>query len=175
MGFLLLALLVGFQTEMHRETPRPLRTLSVCDVIANDPTKLNGEVIKVRGLLGGTDEGTWLVGECKTQLVTKGLTWRNDLSVYVDASNESVERSWERMGAKLKQLHASPGRDKIWVTIVGRLETRASMDDEVIETSHGLVKLGFGHMNGSPAEINVISVEDVAVESERPVDATKQQ
>ena len=164
MGFELLMFLMAVQADSRHETPQSLAPLSVCDVIANDPTKLNGKVIKVRGLLGGTDEGTWLMEECNTHLVTKGLTWENDLSVYVDASDESIARSWERMGAELRRLRADTTRDKVWVTIVGRLETRASMEDEVAQTAHGLVKVGFGHMSGSPAEINVLSVQDITVE-----------
>jgi hypothetical protein len=65
---------------------------------------------------------------------------------------------------KLNQLHADMGRDKIQVTIVGRIETRASMDDEVVQMPYGLRRAGFGHMGGSPAEINVISIDDVAIE-----------
>ena len=174
MDIMLVTVLVAFQAGSHHETPRPSAPLSVCDVVINDPTRLNGEIIKVRGILGGTQEGTWLVGECKTRLVTKGLTWGNDLSVYVDASNERIARSWGRVRAKVKQLHGDSRRDDVWVTIIGRLETRASMDDEVLDTPHGRVTLGFGHMNGSPAEINVISVEDVAIERRRDSTANQQ-
>jgi hypothetical protein len=65
---------------------------------------------------------------------------------------------------KLNRLHADITRDKVRVTIVGRLETRLSMNDEVVQMPYGLRKAGFGHMGDSPAEINVISIEDVAVE-----------
>ena len=37
------------------------------------------------------------------------------------------------------------------------------MDDEVVQTPFGLERAGFGHMSGAPAEINVISVEDVTI------------
>ena len=61
MGFLLTTVLLMLgQVVESREAPQVLATLSVCDLIANDPTKLNGKVIKVRGILGGTDEGIWL-------------------------------------------------------------------------------------------------------------------
>jgi hypothetical protein len=163
MDSILIAFVLAIQAGNGTE-PKPVPLLNICDVISNDPTKLNGKVIKVRGLLGGTDEGIWLVGECKTHLVTKGLTWGNDLSVYVDESDEAVARSWEKLGQQLRQLHADTRRDRVWVTNIGRLETRASMDDEVVKTEHGLVRVGFGHMSGSPAEINVISVEDVKLE-----------
>lgn len=70
--------------------------------------------------------------------MTKGVTWGNDLSVYVEGGIESIARSWERMRARVKKLHADRERDEVWVTITGRLETRASIDDAVMETPHGL-------------------------------------
>jgi hypothetical protein len=146
------------------DSQRSRITMSVCDVLTDDPTKLNGRVISVRGVLGATDEGMWLSGECKTHLVTKGLAWGNDLSVYVPAAEENVARSWDRLSDNLKRRHADIKRDRIWVTIVGRLETRKSIEDEVVQTPHGLSRAGFGHLGGSAAEINVISVEDVVVE-----------
>lgn len=161
---MLLATVIAFQCLAANAPTRPPQVISVCEVLADDPTKLNGNVISVRGLLAATNEGMWLVGECKTHLVTKGLAWGNDLSVYVPAADESVARSWGRMSQRLKQLHGLVGRDRIWVTITGRLETRQSMDDEVVQMPYGLRHAGFGHMGDSPAEIDVISVEDVRVE-----------
>jgi hypothetical protein len=140
------------------------RVLTVCEVLADDPSKRNGQVVTVRGLYGGTDEGVWLSGECKTHLVTKGLSWGNDLSVYVDLSDERIARSWGRMFDTLRQLHADPRHDRIWVTFVGRIETKPSMDDEVVQMPYGLAKAGFGHMGDSPAEINVLGIKDVTVE-----------
>jgi hypothetical protein len=148
--------------------PSRAETLSVCEVLADDPTKLNGKVISVRGLLGATAEGMWLMGECKTHLVTKGLEWGNNLSVYVPAADEGVARSWEGLSSRLKALHASLSRDRVWVTITGRLETRRSMEDEVVQMPYGPRRAGFGHMGDSPAEINVISIEDVRVERPKP-------
>jgi hypothetical protein len=160
MGIILVMALLALQTDArHGQPPQ-----SVCDVIFNDPTKLNGKVVRIRGLLSSTDEGIWLREECKTHLVTKGLTWGNSLWVYIDESDENIARSWEKMGARLTELRADTRRDRVRVTIVGRVETRASMDDEVIQMPYGLAKAGFGHLGGSPAEINVISVGDVALE-----------
>jgi hypothetical protein len=143
----------------------PLPTMRVCELLGDDPTKLNGKTVKVRGLLTASDEGIWLLGECKTHLVTKGFIWANHLSVYVEVFNEATARSWDEMNLKLRRLHADASKDRIWVTLVGRIETRQSMDDEVIGTPPGPVRpIGFGHLNGAPAEINVISVEDVTLE-----------
>ena len=143
---------------------QPNVTMSVCDVLANDPTILNGKVIKVRGRYVSTDEGKWILGECKTHLETKGLVWSNSLSVDVDQSEKEYLRSWSRLGRKLRQLRFDSVRDTFVVTFVGRLTTRATMEDQVVQRPYGLAKAGFGHLGGSPAEIVVMSFEDVVVE-----------
>jgi hypothetical protein len=139
------------------------RTLSVCDVLADDPTRLNGQVLSVRGMVEATEEGSWLIGTCKTHLVTKGLTWANIIWIYVDHADEDAEHSWGTISTKASQLHADLRRDKIWVTIVGRLETRKSMEDAVYQMPYGPSKVGFGHLGAAPAEIDVISVRDVTI------------
>jgi hypothetical protein len=159
---LLLALLGTLQAGIGQQ-PQPQRILTVCDVLADDPTRLNGKIIRVKGVLEETPEGTWLVADCKTHLVTKGLTWANVLWVSVGTDLEAV-RSWDKFGEKLGRLRYKPERDRIWLTINGMLETRASMDDQVVQMPYGLHRAGFGHMGDAPAEIRVISVEDVSVE-----------
>ena len=146
------------------QAPQPLVVLNVCDVLANDPTILNGKLIRVRGFLWGTDEGIWLFGECKTHLETKGLVWGNQIAVTTDYLNKDSQRSWRKMGERMKQLHADWERDKIWVTFVGRLTTRATMDDAVVQMPYGLAKAGLGHLGAAPAEIEVLSAEEVTVE-----------
>ncbi|HLG96092.1 MAG TPA: hypothetical protein VKX49_07255 [Bryobacteraceae bacterium] len=49
------------------------------------------------------------------------------------------------------------------VTLVGRLETRASMGDAVVQMPYGLARAGFGQ-GDAPAQIDVTSVEDVTIE-----------
>ena len=144
----------------------PPLTLSVCGVLATDPTRLNGQILTVRGSLSGTDEGIWLSGQCETHLVTKGLVWGNDLAVLVETSDET-QRSWDKMRRTLDQLRVKFERDEVEVTFVGKLVTRNSMDEEVIQRPYGLVKAGFGHMGASPAEIDVISVVNVNVKRRR--------
>jgi|HubBroStandDraft_6_1064221.scaffolds.fasta_scaffold95174_3 hypothetical protein len=163
MGSTFLIVMMLMQAQPRAEPEQPLAVLSVCDVVTHDPTRRNGQVVKVRGVLAGTNEGIWLVDECPTHLVTKGLSWGNDLSVHVNAADRSIERSWEAMLERVKQLHESV-RDKVWITILGRVETRASMDDEVVQMPYGLRRAGFGHLGEAPAEIDVILVEDVSVE-----------
>ncbi len=138
--------------------------LSVCRVLDPDPTKLKGKLIVVRGLLEATDEGVWLVGECGTHLVTKGLVWGNDIAISIDEPDRNALQSWRRLREQMRRLHADAAKDRVWVTIVGRLETRQTMEDAVVQMPYGLRKAGFGHMGDSPAEIRVVSVQDISVE-----------
>jgi hypothetical protein len=166
MTLLILAIVWLTQSAGADKDLRSATTVSVCDVLAHDPVALNGKILRVRGNLAATDEGTWLIDECQTHLITKGLTWGDTLSIYVNESDQDILRSWEQMSENLKQLGAYIGRDKIWVTVVGRLETRASMDEEVVQMPYGPRRAGFGHMGDAPAELNVIAVEDVTIGKE---------
>ncbi len=76
-------------------------------------------------------------------------------------------RSWQRMSEKIKRLNGNVAGGGVYVTIVGVLETRPSMDEEVDTGPDGPRALGFGHLGGAPAEINVISVKDVSVAHSR--------
>jgi hypothetical protein len=137
---------------------------TVCDVLANDPTALNGALITVRGEYEFSDEGTWLVGECDSHLVTRGLEWPNTISISMNPSDDNASRSWGRMVQKLRRLHADPSRDRILLTIIGKLLTRASMNDEIVQMPYGLMRAGFGHLGTAPAEIDVVSVSNIRVE-----------
>lgn len=137
--------------------------LSVCDVVTHDPTPLNGRLLRVQGRLAGNGEGLWLIGECKEHLVTRRLTWGSDIAVAMNGA-DSAARSWNRMLEKLRDLHADMARDKVFVTILGHLETRGALSDEVVEMPYGWRRAGFDHMGDSVAQINVMSVEDVVVE-----------
>ena len=158
------AALIIFHSCISAEPARLLPILSVCEVLSSNPTKFNGKTISVRGRLESGYHGTWLAGDCKSHLVTQGLAWGNDISVYADLAYENIAHSWERLGRTLKQLHADLHRDKVLVTIVGRLDTRDSLNDMVVQTPHGLARAGYGQGGDSAAEIDVLSVNDVAVE-----------
>ena len=158
-SFLVIALQLAAAARMA-----PSRVLSVCEVLADDPTRLNGKVVSVRGLLGGTDEGLWLSDECKSHLTTRGVTWGNAIWVPQGAEDEHAERSLLRFSKHLDSLHLQLGRDRIRVTIVGRIETRKSMDEALVQMPYGLGKFGFGHLSDAPAAIHVMSVRDVTVE-----------
>jgi hypothetical protein len=160
----MLPLMILLVQTLGAATSSPAKSMTVCDVLAKDPARLNGQTISVTGILTVSDEGTWLIDKCETHLTTEGLTWGDGLSVYVDGLDEDIAHSWEKIDDKLRRLHADVRRDRIRLTILGRLETRKSLDDAVIQMPYGLSRAGFGHLSSAPAEINVISVQDVKVE-----------
>jgi hypothetical protein len=162
-ALLVVAFLVAQADGRAQDGPPAAGLLSVCDVVAHDPTPLNGKLVLVRGRLAGGGEGFWLVDECKEHLVTRGLAWGSDIALSMDGA-ELAARSWGKMVARIKDLHADVNRDKVLVTILGRLETRGSLSDEVVQMPYGLRRAGFGHMGGSVAQIDVVSVEGVMVE-----------
>src|SRR5579885_2057121 len=96
------------------DTPR----LTVCEVLASDPTQFNGKTVAVRGKLVSNGEGMWLSGECKTHLVTKGLEWANTLSVRLNQSYPGTIESWRHLLEQLRRGHANIIRDSVYVTLV---------------------------------------------------------
>jgi hypothetical protein len=77
-------------------------------------------------------------------------------------------RAWDKMQRKIRKARAVWSQDRIWVTIVGIIETRASMDDEVVPGPDGLQRVGFGHGGGSAAAIEVRGIEDIIIERHKP-------
>ena len=142
--------------------------LSVCDVLRGDPTKLNGSIVSVRGVIEITDEGKWLVDDCSDHLVTQGVVWPNALWLTTDDTDERAMKSLDEMWAKLRRMHANLQRDRVWVTFTGHLRTRGSMDDEVYPGPNGrLVRVGFGHLGAAPAEIIVEKADGLVVEHKK--------
>jgi hypothetical protein len=158
--------------------PKQSPTPGVCDVLARDLPKLNGKVIRVRGYISYISpadrfysEGHYirLSEDCKAHLVTKGLKWANDFSVFLRQDDERIKRPWEEIAERFKQIGAN-GPDRIWVTLVGRLETPDTFDpaDVINENGrYGPELKGFGEHGDCPGEIVVQSIENVVVERRR--------
>ena len=94
---MLILILFALRAQIATPAAEPSGVVSVCEMVANDPTKLNGKVVAVRGMLVTTEEGDWLGSKgCDRHLVTKGLSWPSILEVQLDDSN-SARQSWKRM------------------------------------------------------------------------------
>lgn len=160
-----LIMLIALQAAATQ--PHQSGTLSVCDVLTDDFTKLNGRRLSVRGLIGGTDEGIWLTGDCRSEIVAGGLRWSKHLWIEFGGQDKRAVRSWTAMLQKMRAAGADWTRDRIWATIIGPLETRGSMYDMVTQGPDGPRRAGFGHMGGAPAAMEVVEVRDVVVELRR--------
>ncbi|MFN7995976.1 MAG: hypothetical protein U0Q18_20360 [Bryobacteraceae bacterium] len=136
---------------------------TVCEILAENPTRLNGHRLRITGLLEGGDEGAWVDGECTSALTTYGVTWPNIIWLDFNPDNLRAQAAWKRMSEKLAKLHATV-RDNIRVTILGKFETRESMRDAVVTGPNGRPrKAGFGHMGTAPATMEVLDITDVIV------------
>ena len=144
-------------------------TLSVCDILA-DPLKYNYQLVKIRGVSVGTDEGWWIGPDkpCSRPLTTGGYTWPSIIWV------ESVDESRPSRGVQFRtdhnavnkidgavaRMHIDPKLDRIWLNFTGVFETR-------VFTSKDIGKgraFGFGHMNSAPARLLLKTVTDLHVE-----------
>ena len=124
------AMLILALTSIPSALAGPAKPLSVCEALRDDPTVLNGKVIAVRG------------GDCRKRFITNGVSWPN---TWIESAetDEKAERAFGLLSDRLKKMHADPKQDRIWVTFVGRLETRQSMSDAVVSGPDGpLVRYG---------------------------------
>lgn len=151
--------------------------VSVCDVVG-DPTRYDGKMVAVHGLVRGTDEGVWLVGEaCPKKLITTwGHVWHpsvwlakpGDFGITHQIDFDLDEAAMNRAADTIKRQIQDPKLDKIWATYIGRIETRPNINSEPVRSADGTLRpAGFGHLNRSPAQLIIQSIADVRVEHPR--------
>jgi hypothetical protein len=166
----ILAVLIIGAMPLHGLQPEP-EVLSVCDIL-RDPVQYNGKIIAVRGFLVSTDEGSWLHGECKEPLITNGYKWASMIwpesptsgfALHKAPFEEDVLAQREMWATRDREI--TDRRDRLWVTYIGLLETRPTMNLEVFVRPNGQRQpVGFGHLGGAPAQLLVKTVKDVVVE-----------
>ena len=154
------------------EPQQETEPISVCDVL-RDPVKYNGKMIAVRGFLISTDEGHWLNGDCEEPLITNGYKWKSAIwpespssrsALHKVAFEEDFEAETAMYAVRNREMK-DPRHDRLWVTYIGLLETRQSMDIEVFVRPNGERQpVGFGHLGGAPAQILIKTVKDIVVE-----------
>lgn len=156
-------------TASSQERDFPL--LTVCDALSH-PSLYDGKMVRIRGEIYSTDEGTWFVGEhCPGAFHSDGKVWPStiawtspqDLTFIVHrvnftfdaASVKGVQEKW----AKLRKRFA----DKcIEVTYTGMFESWSK--DNATKTDpkgHKYFIKGFGHLNEAPAQLVLKSADDV--------------
>jgi hypothetical protein len=156
--------LVGVVLGAQSQDVAP-RTLTVCEVLSK-PLSYDGELVRVRGEIVGTDEGTWFKGEeCPGVMVTEGYVWPSFISIgspgrpfqLHPVNFEYDFSSVQRLTPRYKKLRRRlPDRCIAW-TYTGMFETR-----KVWSKSINGNPLGFGHLGGAPGELIMKSADDVA-------------
>lgn len=156
---------------------RDLPIISICDLLKN-LSYYNGKRVAVRGEEGHTSEGEWLTGSCPSEIVTDGYHWSNSVSIGTPAYYAGPDLApvfGIDEAALRKTLGAIPkallGRQSVtkYATFVGQIHAR----DKYVTRCDGSGKLianGFGHLNGSIAELLYESVRDPEVVAEERSD-----
>jgi hypothetical protein len=136
---------------------RDLPVISVCEVF-RDLLSYTGKRVALRGELGRTSEGNWLVAEpsCPYRFKTDGFVWGQDLALSGNAALPKRVRALGPLGRTMPTTI---------ITIVGIIKTREKYT--VVCRFGELSSLGFGHLSGSPAElVSEVAFDPIVVERE---------
>ncbi len=136
---------------------------SVCELLAN-PQRFNGRTIKVRGIVEGGMEGSWLesdncperfyVGEYSLPKAIS-LSYRSEFGVAAPRNMAHIERVDQQIQKKLRKMKSSV----LLLTHTGVFEARTAW--KLLNNGSGDKRLwGFGHLNGFPAQLVIIDIED---------------
>jgi len=143
-----------------------IKLATVCEVLCS-PLKFNGQLISIRGALGGTDEGSWLEGECEQPLITDGFRWPSmialtrptDESRLHDVDFSLDRTSYAQVHAAIRKLKIDWQHQTVVLTYTGLLETRDGLGFPTITDALGRHrKLGFSYENAAPAQLLIKSV-----------------
>jgi hypothetical protein len=147
--------------------------LSVCDILAN-PMKFNGQVVTIRGVSEGTDEGWWIgAGKtCSPQLTTSGYTWPSIIWVESvggpqhahGADFQTDQNAVSKVGHEVQRMRIDPKLDGIWLTFTGIFETREFTTKDVGKADGKWRAFGFGHLNSAPGELLLKTVGSLYIE-----------
>jgi hypothetical protein len=158
--------------------PPQMAPISVCTALA-DRLRFNGKIISVRGYEESTDEGSWLKGDCKVHVTTGGRPWPNLIWLSISHRDSLHEIPFQtnmdalrRFGDVTAKATRSGHTYRAWVTYEGMFETEG-----VPEIGGGRVGpgegVGFGHLNGAPAQLVIKTVRDLKVEYLEPSGAKR--
>ena len=136
--------------------------IDLCELF-REPSRWNGVMVSVRGTLHPPDSEneTKLAGEsCEGHIEVKGTVFRNLIELEDPQSSfrlHSVGFEWDpdslrEMNSLLARIDRR--RQEVVATVVGVFETRDPLAD-LIQEHRPYPFNGFGHLNGSPAQILV--------------------
>jgi hypothetical protein len=143
--------------------------LAVCDILA-DPLKYNHQLVKIRGVSVGTDEGWWIEPDkpCSSPLTTAGYTWPS--IIWVESVDESRpgrgvqfltdHNALSKINEAVTRMHIDPKLDRIWLNFIGVFETRVFSSKDI---GSGRA-FGFGHLNSAQTQLPLKTVTDLHIE-----------
>jgi hypothetical protein len=152
--------------------PYPNRVIPICELFQN-LERWKGQRIAVRGESAHGMEGSWIVGRCKGAFYTNGYRWPVGLNHsfppnYTDAVRlpSGPPKGAEQFRSRYSVIETA--------TYVGRLRMRAE-PVAICRDGGDYVTNGYGHLNGSAAELLVEEIRDVELTKREPAasDATK--
>jgi hypothetical protein len=159
------------QAPLGKEADPPIVT--VCDVL-RAPLDYDGHLIKIRGRLSGTDEGTWLADAgCPGALVTDGHVWPSEVwlaapgwrFIFHPVDFQFDKKSARRFNRSYNKLRRRLPEQCIVSTLTGLFETRSNWSQFKRVYPNGTREFtGFGHLGGAPGQLVIKSEDDVAVD-----------
>ena len=155
--------------QTAKEAPPDPPTVSVCEVLAQ-PLQFDGLFLKIRDIVRGTNEGSWLVGDdCPGVFVTEGHVWPSLISLEAPGNPFQLHpvdfqfnfESQQKLAMKYEQLKRRVGEDCIAWTYTGVFETRKNLSGAEAKTIDPSRLRGFGHLNAAPGQLILKSADDV--------------
>jgi len=146
--------------------------LTVCEVLSG-PLKYDGRIITIRDTGGGSDEGAWLASSaCPGVFTTGGYQWPSTIALETPAlaprfrlhpvDFEYDQAAAKRFERKYRRLRKRLPDGCLAFTVTGLFETRTDWSPFKRVFPNGTwMYIGFGHLNGAPAQVIVRSYDDV--------------
>jgi len=170
-----LALALGLSSVLPAQTNKKetsnLPILTVCEILSN-PLKYDGELIRIRDVIRGTEEGSWFVGDqCQNLFITEGHAWPSLISLEVPGGGllqlHSVDFNYDlesqnRLIPKYRQLKRRVPDDCLAWTYTGIFETRKDWTTAEAKTIDPGRLRGFGQLSAAPGQLILKSADDVA-------------
>lgn len=155
-------------TSLAAESPE--RVYTVCELLAT-PEKFNGKVIRVRGIVDGGMEGSWLRSDdCPERFYAAGyslpksiaLAYHSEAGVAAARNEEHIQHVEELIRRRIRNRSS----DVVTLTYKGIFETRKEW--VVLTYPSGEKRLwGLGHDNAFPAQLVVTDISDPVVQRRR--------
>jgi hypothetical protein len=162
----------GLTQAGEKAQPAPAR-VSVCEIL-RAPLEYNGRFVTIRGRMGTTPEGRWLVaGDCPGLLTTGDHVWPSEIWLALPGGHlilhpihfQFDEQSSRKFERRYKQLARRVPQGCIVATLTGIFETREDWSLVKMVYRNGSSQYaGFGHMGEAPGQLVTKSEDEVAAD-----------